>query len=158
MEVIKGKVQQINVKEPRDGQYGKWANYGIKINDAWYNGALNEDKQTGALTLKDKNFNEVKVDMEVEFLLEEKNGYKNITSKSMFILSSGGTGTPQPTQQPTETKKVPSAVSDDPSEDELISKFCDGLAALVAAFKFKGKEKPSSDQIARLAGYIKKMF
>ena len=59
MEVIKGTVQQIAVKEAREGQYGKWANYGIKINDAWHNGALNEDKQTGALTLKDKDFNEV---------------------------------------------------------------------------------------------------
>lgn len=61
--------------------------------------SLNADKQTGALTLKDKDYNEVKVGMEVEFLLEEKNGYKNINGKSMKILNSGGAGTQQPIQQ-----------------------------------------------------------
>lgn len=39
MEVVKGVVEQINVKEARDGNYGKWANYGIKVGGAWTNGA-----------------------------------------------------------------------------------------------------------------------
>ncbi|ANS04898.1 hypothetical protein [uncultured Mediterranean phage] len=108
MEVVKGAVQQISVKEARDGQYGKWANYGIKVNDSWFNGNLNADKHTGLLTLKDKNYHEIKEGMEVEFLLIEKDGYKNIDKKSMSILSSGSATPPQQTtpQQPDTMKEI----------------------------------------------------
>jgi len=47
MEIIKGKVEAINIKEPQQGQYGVWANYGIKVNGAWHNGKVTADKNSG---------------------------------------------------------------------------------------------------------------
>lgn len=101
MEVVKGTVQQISVKERKSGEYRDWASFGIKVNDTWYNGALNADKKTNELVLKDKDYNPVLDGMEVEFLLVEKKGYKNIDSKTFKILASGSAVTQQVKEQPT---------------------------------------------------------
>lgn len=111
MEVIKGVVQQVSIKERRSGQYGDWASYGIKINDSWYNGALNADKQSNDLILKDKDYVTVTSGMEVEFLLVEKGGYTNVDQKTFKVLSSGS-GAQQPPQQEKVPQNAPNSVMD----------------------------------------------
>jgi len=101
MEIVKGKVEAINIKEPQDGQFGKWANYGIKVNGAWHNGKVTADRLSGKLIVKDKNYAEVTIGMEVEFVVDEsgKDGktYHNINQK-MFTIK-GTAPAPQPTVQ-----------------------------------------------------------
>lgn len=157
MQIIKGVVQQISVKEPREGQHGKFAAYGIKINDAWYNGLCNEDKQTGALTVKCKQHQEVRNGMEVQFIIEESTGkdgkvYVNINQKMFDILSSGSGAQQQPVeQQPTQQEKVVNTPSKTSRKDELVQDLCKGMAAAMALVKFEGKELPNDDMINRVA-------
>lgn len=102
MELIKGKVEQISIKEPQDGQYGRWANYGIKVSGAWHNGKVTEDKYTKQFVVKDKDHKEVAVGAEVEFVVTEtvKDGktYVNIDPKTM--TQKGSQAATQPAQQP----------------------------------------------------------
>lgn len=150
-----GKVETITLKEERDGKYGKFAGYGMKIGEEWFNSIANTVKSLGRVAVVDKNYNEIKEGMEVEFMytVNEK-GYKDIDRKTLLITASGSAVKPEPPAE------QPASPSEDlvKQERELVNKFCDGLAALVAAYKFKGKEKPSPDQIDRVSDFIKKIF
>lgn len=97
MKIVKGIVDQINVKEPKDGKHGKYAQYGIKINGDWYNGLCNE--KNGEVFPVDQNGNKFKEGQEVELLLEEKNGFENIVTKSSKILASGSSAPEQKTEE-----------------------------------------------------------
>ena len=157
MELIKGIVEAISVKEPRDGEHGKWAGYGIKVNGAWFNGRVGADKQTGALTVKCKKYQEVRNGMEVQFIIEESEGkdgkvYMNINQKMFDILSSGSGVPQQPVeQQPTQQEKVSNTPPKTSRKDELVSIMCKGMAAAMALVKFEGKELPNDDMINRVA-------
>jgi hypothetical protein len=87
MEIVKGIVEAVNVKEPREGKHGKFAGYGLKVNGEWHNGLCNE--RNGEVWPVDQNGNKFKEGQEVELLLEEKNGYKNIVTKTSKIIASG---------------------------------------------------------------------
>lgn len=159
MQIIKGVVQQISVKEPRDGEHGKFAGFGIKINDAWHNGLCNEDRDSGAFIVKDKDYQEVKVGQEVEFLVVEKNNYKNIDKKTFKILSSGsGAQQPKVEQQPKQQEEVANTPADTSTKDKLVMDMCKEFAYAIAFAKFEGKELPSSDQIERMAQYYFKTY
>lgn len=41
--------EAIAVKDPKDGQWGKWWSYGIKINDEWWNGSLKSQEQVDGM-------------------------------------------------------------------------------------------------------------
>lgn len=103
MEVVKGTIQKISVKEPKDGQFGKFAGYGVQVNGEWYNGLANE--KNGEVWPVDKNGNKMKEGQEIELLLEEKNGYKNIVTKSTMIIS-GGQSQAEPEKKSTEQGQV----------------------------------------------------
>ena len=173
MEVVKGVVQQISVKEPKEGQYGKWANYGIKVNEKWYNGALNADKKTGLLTLKDKSYNEVCIGMEVQFVLEDKKvgdkTYSNINPKLFDIISSGmGAATNQqqqgyhpPTQEqnkPAPHQVVPAQTVEPAMYDAILNSVCYGNAIQMAILKHKEKPVPVDidEKIDRMTRIYKK--
>lgn len=113
MELIKGKVEQISIKEPQDGQYGRWANYGIKVSGAWHNGKVTEDKYTKQFVVKDKDHKEVAVGAEVEFVVTEtvKDGktYVNIDPKTM--TQKGSQAATPPVQQPQQKTGQPTTTT-----------------------------------------------
>lgn len=160
MELITGVVEAISVKEPRDGEHGKWAGYGIKVNGVWYNGRVGADKQTGALTVKCKKYQEVLNGMEVKFIIEESTGkdgkvYMNINQK-MFDIIASGSAVSKPeqkpvAQQPVEQEKVANTPPQTSRKDELVQSVCTGMSAAMALVKFEGKELPNDDMINRVA-------
>jgi hypothetical protein len=88
MKVVKGKIEQIAVKEPQEGKFSKWAGYGVKVGGAWHNGMCNEDKKTHEVWPVDKNYKKLKEGQEVEFLVEKNDkGYETINKKTVEILS-----------------------------------------------------------------------
>lgn len=99
MELVKGVVEGINVKEAQDGQFGRSAGYGIKVGGAWYNGYVKED-QYGKCVVKDKAYTEIKQGMTVEFLLVDKNGRKSIDNKTLSVAGSQAAVPVQQAQQP----------------------------------------------------------
>lgn len=156
MEVIKGVVEQISIKDRKTGKYGDFANYGIKVNDSWYNGVANADKKTGEIIVKDKNYNVVKEGMEVEFVLEERNGFSSINSKMFTILSSGSSVPEQ--EQPKATKVKDTYVD---KNDINVYVGCLQAAAMLAkgtTFQVGDKEpeKFSTEMAIRMADYLYK--
>ena len=164
MSYTKGVVDGISMKDEREGQYGKFAGYGIKIGEQWFNGVANHVKSLNRVAVVDKNYNEIKQGMEIEFMHEKNDkGYENIDKKTLLITSSGGasaapqsTNTPQQAQTPTPQEKV--AVSGYMTDiNEAINDVVDAVAKLIAAYKFYGKEMPSQDLINRAANHIKQL-
>lgn len=159
MEVVRGKVEQINIKDPQQGNYGIFANYGIKVNGAWHNGKVSADKLSGQLIVKDKNYKEVQVGMEVEFVVDEtmKDGktYKNINQK-MFEIKGG-----QAAAQPTVSAAIlPPAVTQPPKDtyeatfkNALLWSECLKSAVAAADLLFKSGEvkNPTVESIMALA-------
>lgn len=84
MEIAKGKVEAISFKDPKDGKYGRWAGFGLKIAGTWYNGIANE--VNGSFNVLDKDKNVIKEGDEVEFVYEMKNNYPNINQKNFTKL------------------------------------------------------------------------
>jgi len=145
MEIIKGKVEAINIKEPQQGQYGVWANYGIKVNGAWHNGKVTADKNSGKLIVKDKDYKPVEIGMEVEFVVDEttKDGktYHNINQK-MFTIK--GATPPQQapvvaTSQPPQSNKVEASAIDASLWVECLKS---AVATLDAMAKYAPVDKP----------------
>ena len=110
MKVVKGTIQKVNVKEPKEGKFGKYAAYGGQVNDTWYNGLCNE--RNGEIWPLDKNNNKMVEGVEVELLLEEKNGYESVVNKSSTVLATfkdtSSVGIPQQekTEEPVEERSV----------------------------------------------------
>lgn len=107
MELVKGTVEQISIKDPNDGQYGRWANYGIKVSGTWHNGKVTEDKFSKQFVVKDKEYKEITVGSEVEFIVEETTGkdgkvYKNINAKTMTLKGGAQQAPPPTTEHPTQ--------------------------------------------------------
>lgn len=154
MEIIKGKVEAINVKDPQQGQYGTWANYGIKVNGAWHNGKVTADKQSGKLIVKDKNYKEVTVGMDVEFVVDEstKDGkvYHNINQK-MFTITSGQSEAPVALPQPPQSKQIEASAINASLWVECLKS---AVATLDAMAKYAPVDKPevvSHERIMKLA-------
>lgn len=42
-------IEAVSIKEPKDGQWGQWWPYGIKVNDEWWNGSLKSQEQVDAM-------------------------------------------------------------------------------------------------------------
>jgi len=98
----KGVVDGINLKQEREGQYGKFAGYGIKIGDEWFNGVASTVKSLGRVAVIDKNYNEIKQGMEIEFMYSTNDkGFNDIDKKTLLALSAGGTS------QPLQSNNVP---------------------------------------------------
>lgn len=111
----KGVVEGINLKQEREGQYGKFAGYGMKIGDEWFNGIANTVKSLGRVAVVDKNYNEITKGMEVEFMFNTNDkGFHDIDKKTLLIAASGSAA-PQPTEQPqtpVEQRSVPQVNND----------------------------------------------
>jgi hypothetical protein len=152
MGYVKGKVNRISVKEAKEGQYGKYASYGLEIDGTWHNGLCNEDKQTGAFIIKDKDYAEVKEGSEIEFMTEEKNGYTSINRKTMTVLNKAPqtTSQPQVAQQPTATENV---ANNEPDAIEM--GILRGIASTMLMLRFRGKPMPEDidDKINRMTKY-----
>lgn len=169
MGYIKGVVTKVYVGEPQEPKQEGWAKsakFGLQIDGKWWNSYTNQDKQSGAFPVKDKDYAIITDGCEVEFMTttNEKDGktYENMDKKTLKVTVATSQpaqqpNAPQVAQQPTQQEKVAKTLPDE-FEEALIKKFCDGLAALVAAYKFKGREKPEQSQIDRVSDYIKKMF
>ena len=89
MSYAKGTVLKIKMGEPKDGQYGKSAKFGMQVKtdteEKWYNGFASEDKYSHQCLIKDKNNVVVKEGDEVEFMAEGE--YNNIDKKTLKVLS-----------------------------------------------------------------------
>jgi len=152
MSYAKGIVQQISIKDRRSGQHGDFANFGINVNGTWHNGTCNADKNTNELVIKDKNWNVVKVGMEVEFMTSpDKQGYEKIDRKTMMILSSGS-GASQP--QDTPTGESQTTIVD---ETGMMHELCEAKAMAAAAIAYMKKQnllpEDIDDQIKRKTKY-----
>jgi len=155
MSYAKGIVDAISIKDRKSGQHGDFANYGIKLKtpngEEWFNGVCNADKNTNQLVVKDKNFNEVTIGMEVEFMTQpDKQGYEKIDRKTFTALS----GSKQPTQQPT-VKPTPQQPTQQcgVTMQQLLEEILTNRAMLAALIAFHGKEMPKEidDLLARKA-------
>jgi hypothetical protein len=163
-----GLIEKISFGGIRTNEWGETASCFVTINGESY--SCNVKPYNGNLRLQTKvgdNYVSVTEGMHVvfNFTKNESNGkvYNNFKSSELMILTGS---TPQPAQstsaqqaaqQSTPQEKVPQNLADE-VEEALVKKFCDGLAALVAAYKFKGKEKPKQELIDRMSNYVKKMF
>jgi len=163
MEIVKGKVEAINIKEPQEGQFGKWANYGIKVNGAWHNGKVTADKLSGKLIVKDKNYTEVTVGMEVEFVVDETIGkndgkvYHNINQKMFTIKgstqqqSAPAPQAPVASPQPLQSNKIEASAIDAHIWTECLKS---AVATLDAMAKNAPVDKPveiSHERVMKLA-------
>jgi glucan-binding YG repeat protein len=188
MGYYKGIVTRVHVGDPQPPKQEGWsesAKFGVQIDGKWHNGFVNKDKHTGAFTIKDKNFNEVKEGCEIEFMTTEKNGFENIDKKTMAILSSGSAAqTPQQpqqqpvAQQPAQQEKVAQNASGELTKEELIlmkhygraaedkaeeSGMTDDLKLIIAdgqaASNALSKGKlPTGDMLNRVSGYYFKVL
>lgn len=90
MSYTRGIVKKIIVREPKDGQFGKFANYGMQLEtptgEVWVNGTANEDKYKHVCLVKDANHAEVTEGMEVECMYEVKDGFNNLDKKTLKIV------------------------------------------------------------------------
>lgn len=143
MDLVKGIIQKINVKEPKEGKYGKFAGYGVQVNGEWYNGLANE--KNGEVWPVDNNGNKMKEGQEVELLLEEKNGYKSIVTKSSMILSGGSAAPQQPAHQPPQQAVTEHRTAFKPAL------WVNCLDSAINAAKVAGAEKVDSQQLIRVA-------
>ena len=144
MELIKGKVEQISIKEPQDGQYGRWANYGIKVNGAWHNGKVTEDKYTKQFVVKDKDHKEVTIGSEVEFVVVEtvKDGktYVNIDPKTMTQKGSQAATATTPVQQPPQkTGQLTTTTA-----GTAMKLNAPDIAVSIAALEYRDKDVPNN--------------
>jgi len=88
MSYTKGKVSRVSIKEPKEGQYGKFAKYGIEVNGEWYNGLCNEDKKSGKIEVKDATYNKIEEGTEVEFMFEKDQYGNQIDKKTLKVIGS----------------------------------------------------------------------
>ena len=147
------------------GTYGETAPCMVTINEEVYSCFVKPYNGHCKLQVKKgESYVDIKEGMHVVFdatsNTKEDKTYWNFKSSGITILATEATPQPPqptnsvaPSSNTTQQQKEP--VSDD---KELTDKFCDGLAAFIAAYKFKGKEKPSEDKIERVSNYIKKIF
>lgn len=169
MGYIKGIVTKVHVgdpEEPKQAGWSKSARFGLQIDGKWWNGYTNQDKQSGAFPVKDKDYAVIADGMEVEFMTttNTKDGktYENMDKKTLKVTSAQSVPqpapTPQSTQQPTPTEEVATNASNGITEAILKQRGADGLAAISALIKFGGKALPDDleDKLKRMSEfYIK---
>jgi len=119
MSYKKGVVEFISLKEVKEGQYGKFAPYSLKIGEEWFSGLANEDKYKKVVVVKDSNHNEVLQGMEVEFMYDVNDKYNNIDKKTLKVLASGS-AVQQPVQSPVQPTPVKQQSADKSYEVALL--------------------------------------
>lgn len=175
MEIVKGVVGAISIKEARTGEHGTFAGCGIKVGETWYNTVVSADKQSGALILKDKDYQVIEVGTEIEFLLIDTKGkdgktYQNPDKKTMKVLSNGNAANPNQQQQgyvppqkeysqSAPMQSPPAPTTELPQYDAILNAICYGNAIQMAILKHKDKQVPVDidEKIDRIASiYVKK--
>lgn len=150
MEVIKGKIEQINVKEPKKGEYGCYAQFGVKVDGGWHNGMCKE--QNGEVWPYDKNKVKLMEGQDVEFLVKENGDYKNIEMKEMKV-----TGGREPQSIPASKPNIPSEKNSHIPDDKRVWLSCLQSACTLgsgAKIVVNGDEdaaKATSDLVVRVA-------
>lgn len=167
MGYIKGFVTKVYVGDPQEPKQEGWsksAKFGLQIDGKWWNGYVNQDKQSGAFTVKDKDYAVVSEGSEVEFMtttnVKDGREYENMDKKTLKVT--GGTQQAPPIQEnekpaPMQTPPVHTVV---PTEirAELLKIYYNGLAAMQALSKFNAKDFPKDtlSHIERVAAHIRK--
>lgn len=158
---VNGVITSVYLGEAKDNPYGKRsAGCSITIDGTRYSCFVSEYNGSVRMQTKVNDvYTEIKEGMHVAFKATQKDGsqYWNFKPMDVLILASGSasqspqsTNTPQPTHSATNTANV--------AKNGDMDGFCEGLAKLIAAYKFQGKQMPPQDQIDRVANYIKKIF
>ena len=154
MSYTKGTVDFVKVEVKTSTKGNEYGSASVKIGEQWFN-AFAKKTDTG-YKLLDKNKNEVLKGMEIEFMYETNDkGYHSIDTKTLLALMAS----PQPSQPNNTAHQAPSTTPQEKVAKKAdMDGFCDGLAMMIAAYKFQGKQMPAQDQIDRVADYIKKLF
>ena len=136
MSYKKGKVQSILVKETREGKFGKFANYALKIDDAYYNGIASE--HNGAIKVQDSAYALITEGSEVEFMFATNDkGYNDIDKKTLKVL---GAVTATPTS---EQPKAPGTTVTTTAGTAMKLNALD-IAVSIAALEYRDKDVPNN--------------
>lgn len=134
MSYVKGIVSKVHVGEPIEPKNPTWAKsakFGLEIDGKWYNGFITE--YNGTYVVKDKNYKEVTVGCEVEFMTTDKNGHENVDRKTMSVLSTAAVET-----KPQDKPYVPNNAQITP--EQLHNEIMGNRAILLALLKISQGE------------------
>jgi hypothetical protein len=104
MSYKKGIVQGVVVREPKEGKFGKFSNYALKIDDVYYNSIASE--HNGEIKVQDSTYALIKEGCEVEFMYSTNDkGYHDIDKKTLKVTG----GRQEPTKPVSDTAKQQAA-------------------------------------------------
>jgi len=146
MNVVKGTVEAVNVKEPKEGKFGKYAAFGVKIGEDWHNGLCNEKNGEVWPWFGD---HKVEKGQQVEMLIEKNNkGYDSINTKQSKVVSGSA---PNPAPSPAQQPPQPSTSTKPDSQSFKAALWVNCLDSAISAAKLSGKEKIVTEDIIRAA-------
>lgn len=152
MSYKKGVITSIDASAPRDFGHGNTSINNLNIDGGKYTIFVSE--KNGQCILKDKDYQEVRANMEVEFMFDETEKGNKIQWKTFKVLSSGS-GAPQQVQQPVQNQSQERNIQHTTNDKRAFLEMTvfRGMAASMALIKLEGKQIPDSieESIERLA-------
>jgi len=155
MSYKKGVVQSIVMREAKEGKFGKFANYALKIDDVYYNSIASE--HNGKIEIKDAAYALISEGTEVEFMFSVNDkGYNDIDKKTLKVIGGQPKSAPAPqapvaSPQPLQSNKIEASAIDAHIWTECLKS---AVATLDAMAKNAPVDKPveiSHERVMKLA-------